>query len=191
MKNNYKKKYIDIKRLSELVPHYLLPKINLLFNKDVPKEPKTANELLIYKAAQIKETNMQQFFHQEFKHFAYDLMRKNKFLKLEFVQNDNGDSAGGQLTQIQRMALYSRKKAEGSKEGFPDVSMYVCNQQLKLRDTFFCEVKKIGAPSEIHISESQLEWFLKLNDMGFSAYITNNPIFFKNVILKEIGEFLK
>jgi hypothetical protein len=182
----YKKEYIDLKQLKKLVPEELLPNINLLFNKDIPKEPNTADELIIYRLAQLNETEIQQYFHKQFNALACELKSLNRFNQLEFVQNDNGDSAGGRLTQGQRIALYRRKKAEGSRAGFPDISMLVFNQQLNLRDTFFCEVKRIGAPSEIHITQEQLDWFLKLNSMGFNAYITNNPTFFKKVILGQI-----
>lgn len=185
----YKQEYIDIKNLDNLVPDYLRCKINLLFNKDVPKTPQTANDLIICRLAQLKETDIQQHFHKEFNALACELKFKNKDSELEFVQNDNGDTAGGNLTQIQRIVLYKRKKAEGSKKGFPDVSMYLFNPSIKLRDTVFCEVKKIGAPSEIHLTQEQLDWFLKLNGMGFDAYITNNPTFFKEVVLKEIRKF--
>ena len=64
--------------------------------------------------------------------------------------------------------------------------MYFYSAKLNLRDTVFCEVKRIGAPSEIHLTEEQLDWFLKLNSMGFNAYIINNPIFFRDVVLKQI-----
>ena len=67
-----------------------------------------------------------------------------------------------------------------------DISMYLYSAKLNLRDTVFCEVKRIGSPSEIHLTKEQLDWFLKLNSMSFDAYITNNPIFFKDVVLKEI-----
>jgi hypothetical protein len=116
---------------------------------------------------------------------------RHKFNELEFVQNDNGDTAGGSLTQIQRMVLYKRKKAEGSRKGFPDCSMLLFNQGLNLRDTIFCEVKKIAAQSSIHIREEQLELFLKLNGMGFKSYITNNPIFFRDKVLGEVRNFFK
>lgn len=186
MKNNYKKEYINLKELPNLVPKELLPNINLLFNKDIPKTPNTGDELIIYRLAQLKETDMQQHFHKEFNAFACEIKAKNKFNKLHFVQADNGDTAGSSLTQIQRMVLYKRKKAEGSKKGFCDVMMLIYSASLNLRDAFFCEVKKIGAPSEIHLTKEQLDWFLELNSMGFNAYITNNPIFFRDVVLGEI-----
>jgi len=78
------------------------------------------------------------------------------------------------------------------RKGFPDISIYLYSANVNLRDTVFCEVKRIGAPSEIHLTEEQLNWFLKLNSMGFNSYITNNPIFFKDVVLKEIkSNFIK
>ena len=193
--NNYKKKpvianktteYIDLKNIDKLVPKELLHKINFLFNKDIPKEPKTPNDLLIYRLSQLKESDMQQYFYKQVVLLQYELKQLNKFNELEFVQNDNGDTAGGQLSQGQRIALYKRKKAEGSRKGFPDISMYFYSAKLNLRDTVFCEVKRIGAPSEIHLTEEQLDWFLKLNSMGFNAYIINNPIFFRDVVLKQI-----
>jgi hypothetical protein len=182
----YKNEYIDIKNIDKLVPKELLHKINLLFNKDVAKEPKTPNELLIYRLSQLKESDMQQYFYKQAVLLQYELKQLNKFNELEFVQNDNGDTAGGQLSQGQRISLYKRKKAEGSRKGFPDISIYLYSANVNLRDTVFCEVKRIGAPSEIHLTKEALDWFLKLNSMGFNAYITNNPIFFRDVILKEI-----
>jgi len=193
--NYYKKKpvianktteYIDLKNIDKLVPKEFLHKINFLFNKDIPKEPKTPNELLIYRLSQLKESDMQQYFYKQAVLLQYELKQLNKFNELEFVQNDNGDTAGGQLSQVQRISMYKRKKAEGSRKGFPDVSMYFYSAKLNLRDTAFCEVKRIGSPSEIHLTKEQLDWFLKLNSMTFNAYITNNPIFFKDVVLKEI-----
>jgi len=178
--------YIDLKNIDKLVPKEFVHKINFLFNKDIPKEPKTPNELLIYRLSQLKESDMQQYFYKQAVLLQYELKQLNKFNELEFVQNDNGDTAGGQLSQGQRIALYKRKKAEGSRKGFPDISMYFYSAKLNLRDTAFCEVKRIGSPSEIHLTKEQLDWFLKLNSMTFNAYITNNPIFFKDVVLKEI-----
>lgn len=185
----YKQETVDVTKLQDLVPSEYLPKINLLFNKDVAKQPNTASELIIHRLAQLKETDIQQHFHKEFNAFACEMRIFNKSNELEFVQNDNGDTAGSKLTGTQRMVLHKRKKAEGSRKGFPDVSMYVSNGQK--RDTVFCEVKKIAAPSAIHLYKEQLEWFLKLNRMGFDAYITNNPTFFREVVLGKIKNILK
>lgn len=188
-KESHIKKSVDVKNLHLLVPEKWLPRINLLFNKDVPKIPNTAAELIIYNLAGKKETNYQQHFHKEFNAMAAELKMLHKDNELEFVQNDNGDTAGGQLSQIQRMVLYKRKKAEGSKHGFQDISLYFYNAKTQQNGIILCEVKKIASPSGIHLREDQLEWFLKMNKMGFKAYITNNPIFFRDVILKEIRNY--
>lgn len=190
MVKNNEQKFIDLKELDSLVPKEWRNRINLLFNKDIPKQPNTADDLIVTRLATLKETDMQQFFHKSFNLLASELKFGNKNLELEFVQNDNGDTAGGSLTQIQRMVLYKRKKAEGSKKGYPDCSLYFAKPNY-YPQTIFCEVKKIAAPSGINLREEQLEWFLKLNKMGFKAYITNNPTFFRNVILKEIKDFMR
>ena len=95
------------------------------------------------------------------------------------------------LTQNQRMAFYARKKAEGFKSGFPDLQILLYNNSINLRDTMYLELKRVDAPSGIHLTEEQLEWFVKLNNIGYNSYITNNPIFFRDVVLKEIKDFFK
>lgn len=185
-----KQKFVDLKELDNLVFKEWRNRINLLFNKDIPKIPSNADELIIYRMAQVNESEIQQHFHKEANALACELKAKNKFNELEFVQIDNGDTAGGKLTEIQRMVLYKRKRAEGSKKGFPDIMIPHYSAKLNYRDVVYCEVKKIGAPSEIHLTEEQLNWFIKLNSMGFKSYITNNPIFFKETILKEIKDFM-
>ena len=177
----YKKEVIDIKKLDEITPSNLRGKINLLFNKDIPKNPNTANERIIERLSKVSESHLQQHFYKEFNLLACEAKFKNKDLELEFVQNDNGDTAGGSLTQIQRIALYKRKKVEGSKAGYPDISIIATGG-----NTIYCEVKKITTPSAIHLTKEQFDWFLKLNRMGFDAYITNNPTFFKEVILEKV-----
>lgn len=187
MKN--KRDIIDLKELHNLVPKEYLDNINLLLNRNVPKELKTTDELLIYRLSKLKETDVQQYFHKQVILLDYEVKRINKLNQIHFVQIDNGDTAGGQLSQLQRMALYKRKKAEGSKKGFSDsmILFEACN--IKYRDVVFCEIKKIAAPSGIHITEEQLKWFIILNEMGFNAYITNNPIFFRDVVLKKIKDY--
>jgi hypothetical protein len=184
-----KREVIDVKDLPKLVPSEYLPKINLLFNKDVPKEPKTADELLIYRLAQLKESDMQQYFNKQVIALDYEVKQLNKLNQIHFVQIDNGDGAAGNLTNNQRLALLSRKKAEGSKKGFSDLMILFEACNIRYRDIVFCEAKKIAAPSGIHITEEQLKWFIILNDMGFDAYITNNPIFFRDVVLKKIKNY--
>ena len=57
--SNYEKKTIDVKNLKNLVDADYLPKINLLFNKDIPKEPKTPDELMLFRFAGLKESEIQ------------------------------------------------------------------------------------------------------------------------------------
>lgn len=187
MKN--KRDIIDLKELHNLVPKEYFGNINLLFNRNISKEPKTTDELLIYRLSKLKETDVQQYFHKQVVLLDYEVKRINKLNQIHFVQIDNGDTAGGQLSQLQRMALYKRKKAEGSKKGFSDsmILFEACN--IKYRNVVFCEIKKIAAPSGIHITEEQLKWFITLNEMRFDAYITNNPIFFRDVVLKKIKNY--
>jgi len=52
--SDYHKKTIDVKNLKNLVDADYLPKINLLFNKDIPKEPKTPDELMLFRFAGLK-----------------------------------------------------------------------------------------------------------------------------------------
>lgn len=184
------KKNINLKELSNLIPKEHLPKINLLFNKDIPKTPKNADELLLTRFANLKETDIQKYFYKEIQYLAVEAVKKNKFNYLEAVKNDNGDAVVSKLTQNQRMAFYARKKAEGFKSGFPDLTILLYSCSMNLRDTMYLELKKIGAPSAIHLTEDQLEWFIKLNNVGFNCYITNNPIFFRDVVIKEIKNSL-
>lgn len=183
-------KKIDIKELINLAPKEHLPKINLLYNKDIPKEPKTPDDLLLVRFAKLSESDIQKYFYQQIKILAIEASSKNKFHYLEAVKNDNGDAIVTRLSENQKRAFYMRKKAEGFKSGFPDLTILSYSALLNLRDTTYLEVKKINAPSAISLTEEQLNWFVKLNNAGFDSYITNNPIFFKNVILKQIEKKL-
>ena len=189
--NDYHKKTIDVKNLKNLVDADYLPKINLLFNKDIPKEPKTSDELMLFRFAGLKESEIQKYFYSQIRNLGIEIMSKNKLNFIEAVKNDNGDAVVSKLTQNQRMAFYARKKAEGFKGGFPDLTILLFNSRLCLRDTMYLELKRIDAPSGIHLTEEQLDWFVKLNNMGYNSYITNNPIFFRDVVLKEIRNFFE
>lgn len=179
----HERKLVDLSTLDQITPPQWRGRINLLFNKDIPKTPRNADELLIYGMAKKSESEMQQFFVREFESMASEVSFRNKNTKFKIYQNDNGDSSGGNLTQIQRIVLYKRKKAEGSKAGIPDLSLVWSGANMN-----YCEVKKITAPSGIHLSEDQFKCFLELNEMGFTSYITNNPVFFKKVILEGIKD---
>lgn len=187
----FEKKIIDVKNLKNLVDSDYLPKINLLFNKDIPKEPKTPDELMLFRFASLKESEIQKYFFSQIRNLGIEIMNKNKFDFMEAVKNDNGDAVVSKLTENQRMAFYARKKAEGFKGGFPDLTIFLYNSRICLRDTIYLELKRIDAPSGIHLTEEQLDWFVKLNNMGYNSYITNNPIFFRDVVLKEIRNFFR
>ena len=189
--SDYHKKTIDVKNLKNLVDADYLPKINLLFNKDIPKEPKTPDELMLLRFAGLKESEIQKYFFSQIRNLGIEIMSKNKLNFMEAVKNDNGDAVVSKLTDNQRMAFYARKKAEGFKGGFPDLTILLFNSRLCLRDTMYLELKRIDAPSGIHLTEEQLVWFVKLNNMGYNSYITNNPIFFRDVVLKEIRNFFE
>lgn len=186
---DYKKEIIDLSELPELVPAEYLSKINIVVNKDIPKEPKKSTDLALHHFQKLNEGEIQTNFCRMVDELNFELQNKNKFSRAHAVQIDNGDSAGGSLTQIQRINLYKRKKREGSKSGFPDFMIPYFISNLNIHNTIYVEVKRIAAPSGIKISKDQLKWFLELNKMGFNSYITNNPIFFKEVILKEIRNF--
>lgn len=187
----FEKKIIDVKNLKNLVDPDYLPKINLLFNKDIPKEPKTPDELMLFRFANLKESEIQKYFFSQIQNLAIEIMSKNELDFMEAVKNDNGDAVVSKLTENQKRAFYARKKAEGFKGGFPDLTIFLYNSRLWLRDTMYLELKRIDAPSGIHLTEEQLDWFVKLNNMGYNSYITNNPIFFRDVVLKEIRNFFK
>ena len=186
----FEKKIIDVKNLKNLVSSDYLPKINLLFNKDIPKEPKTPDELMLFRFANLKESEIQKYFFSQIQNLGIEIS-KNDFDFMEAVKNDNGDAVVSKLTENQRMAFYARKKAEGFKGGFPDLTIFLYNSRICLRDTIYLELKRIDSPSGIHLTEEQLDWFVKLNKMGYNSYITNNPIFFRDVVLKEIRNFFK
>ena len=189
--SDYHKKTIDVKNLKNLVDPDYLPKINLLFNKDIPKEPKTPDELMLLRFAGFKESDIQKYFYSQIRNLGIEIRSKNNPNFMEAVKNDNGDAVVSKLTDNQRMAFYARKKAEGFKGGFPDLTILLFNSRLCLRDTMYLELKRIDAPSGIHLTEEQLDWFVKLNNMGYNSYITNNPIFFRDVVLKEIRNFFE
>ena len=189
--SNYEKKTIDVKNLKNLVDADYLPKINLLFNKDIPKEPKTPDELMLFRFANLKESEIQKYFFSQIRNLGIEIMSKNKLNFMEAVKNDNGDAVVSKLTDNQRMAFYARKKAEGFKGGFPDLTIFLFNSRICLRDTMYLELKRIDAPSGIHLTEEQLDWFVKLNNMGYNSYITNNPIFFRDIVLKDIKNFFE
>lgn len=130
----------------------------------------------------LKETQIQQACVRMVKSYALTL---KKDCKVKFIQIDNG----GKLTDWGRI----RKFQEGTYSNFCDAMIIVSKR--KQNKIIFVEFKRIASKSGIvgdekHF-ESQLKEIEDLQESGFSAYITNNTIFFENVILEEIKDFFK
>lgn len=166
----------------------------LIINSDIKalrnKMRLTPDELSIINHDGVLESDIQQRACAATKRLML-YVPKNKNLK--FIQIDNGDSAIGKLTSLQRMALIRRKKAEGTCRHFPDAMILAsCNGELRV---WFVEFKRVGTKSQIEGDkehfQAQLEMIDELREMGASAYITNNLVFFEKVILKEVKDFLK
>ena len=163
----------------------------LLQNKDLPNLKKATRfstyelELVNHKGK--KETFIQQACVRLIKACAASLPKGSS---LKFIQIDNGgkQSAGGRM----------RKYCEGTYACFPD-AMIIATKNGKSK-VFFVEFKRVDSQSAImgeknkitgrhdHF-EDQLEEIESLVESGFSAYMTNNTVFFKNVIIEQIMEF--
>lgn len=150
----------------------MLKNTPIIFNSDIKSLEKKGSlsfdEMLLLKLGQnCLETKIQQACHNIFRSEYMD----NNAL---FVQIDNGG----------KMSIYQKrkKKAEGTKAGFPDVML------IRKNKVAFVEFKRIGSPSSIDVRQDQLvfnDW-LKCNE--FNCYITNNPVYFKEVILNEFKQ---
>lgn len=167
--------------------------INLIYNKDIAALEKrgslTPDELKLVRLKGAKESIIQQHCHTLFNELAMQLEKRFGKKVAVFVQMDNGDTSAGSLKPHQRMALFKRKKAEGSKKGFPDVSLFLgspCGQRNK---SIFIEFKRMGTPSQIDLTDEQIFYNNWLNEVGFDAYITNNVVFFETEILKKVKQF--
>jgi hypothetical protein len=158
----------------------------LLQNKDIKAVEKLnilkTSDLAIIRHKGLKETQIQQSCVRMIKSYALTL---KKDCRVKFIQIDNG----GKLTDWGRI----RKFQEGTYSNFCD-AMIIFSKGDRNR-TIFVEFKRIGSKSEIIGDEEHFENQLKeiedLQESGFSAYITNNIIFFENVILEEIKDFFK
>lgn len=138
-------------------------------------------ELEILNHRGLKETIIQQKCHELIKYKARTLPAK---CKLKFIAVDNG----GKMGIGQRI----KKAKEGTVAGMTDSLIFASNgTDAKV---WAVEFKRVGSKSEIlgdkkHFQD-QLDIINEFNDMGISAYMTNNIIFFENVIFKEIEDFL-
>lgn len=150
----------------------------IIYNKDIKglekKDTLTTDEMILLRLG----NSCLEKVIQETCHNMFNL----KFEEGIFVAIDNGDTAGGKLEPYKRIVLYKNKKKLGTKSGFSDVML------IRKGKVAFVEFKRIGCPSQIDIKPEQLDYQKQLQDMGFKAYITNNPVYFNNVILKEFAE---
>lgn len=173
-----------------MLDKYLNLEINnykaLLQNKDIAAVEKLdtlkTSDLAIIRHKGLKETQVQQSCVRTIKNYALTL---KKDCKVKFIQIDNG----GKLTDWGRI----RKFQEGTYSNFCDAMIIV--SKGKQNKIIFVEFKRIASKSGIVGDEKHFENQLKeiedLQESGFSAYITNNTIFFENVILEEIKDFFK
>jgi len=159
--------------------------INLIYNKDIKeienKDSITPNEMTLLPLKNALETKIQQYCHNIFKQLSFDLERKYGKKVVEFVQMDNGGKMG--------FAQKAKKKAEGTKAGMPDVSLFCGSPYGQYSKVILVEFKRMGITNEKCISEEQRYYHDWFNSIGFKAYITNNPIFFRDVICKEVTDF--
>lgn len=167
----------------------------LIYNSDIKflskKDSITADEMLLIPFHNALETKIQTYCHNLLKTLAFDLERKYNKKVVEFVQFDNGDTSAGKLKPNQAKALFSRKKREGSKRGFFDSGIFMGTPCGKHSKVILVEFKRIGSPSQIHITPEQQNYHDWFNSIGFEAHITNNPLYFREVILKSVRDFYK
>lgn len=154
----------------------------LIYNKDIKKLEKidglTPDEWQLVTLHNALETKIQQICHNIFNNTILSNINNNKIA--EFVQVDNG----GKLKPCGKI----RKYKEGTKKGWPDV--FLIFGKKGYNKIIFIEFKRIGCLSSVQITPEQQYYHDWLNGIGFTTYITNNPIFFKNVICKEVTDFL-
>ena len=155
----------------------------LIYNSDIEalseKSSITPDEMLLFPLHNALETNIQQICHNLFKRLAFDLECKYKKKVAEFIQIDNGGSA--------KSSTRLRKFCEGTKSGFCDTEILLGNG--KQTKNIYVEFKKIDEPKKVVIKKKQQYYHDWLNSIGFEAHITNNPLYFREVILKSVRDF--
>lgn len=152
----------------------------LIYNKDI----KESGNAFLMQFINAKESTIQQFCKREIDclNSALKIQYKLKDDLIKFVHIDNGGKSG-----IQHKI---KKKREGTEEGFPDVMIIVSNLDKSKRLTMFLEFKRIGTPSQIHITDKQYYYNKWLSDAGFYARIINNPLLFRTEIIAKIQQFI-
>lgn len=128
------------------------------------------------------ETKVQSAFKNIIETLNREIQYK-KLGKIEFRQNDNGAA----LSPAGKM----RKHREGTVTGMLDATIYVWSERKKSNKTWLVEVKRVGSPAQIKISKEQLGQIELFKNMNYPAYLTNNTVYFKEVVCKEIMEFVE
>jgi len=113
-----------------------------------------------------------------------------------FFQIDNGNNGATAGAKI-------RKWQAGTVAKMPDVGILVFSKKRGTAKTIFCEFKKVDTEAGVKGSaespsalrkklhfEGQLAMQERLRGMGFSVHLTNNTVYCKQVILKEIMDFI-
>ena len=113
-----------------------------------------------------------------------------------FYQIDNGANGASVGEKM-------KKWQAGTVGKMPDNGILVFCKKSGIATTIFCEFKRVGTEAAIKGSnesksalktklhfEGQLAIHERLRGMGFSVHLTNNTVYCKEVILKEIMDFI-
>lgn len=152
----------------------------LIYNKDI----KESGNVFLAPFINCLESNIQKFCKREIDclNSAIKMQHKLKDDLIKFVHIDNGGKSG--------IRHKINKKLEGTEEGFPDVIIIASNLDKSSKLTMFLEFKRIGTPSQIHITDKQYYYNKWLSATGFYATIINNPLFFRMEIIAKIQKFI-
>lgn len=161
--------------------------ISLLYKDDIlklcNKNVQIKDDYFLSLFYQALETKVQQACHTMFNQLAFEYERKFGKKVMEFVQIDNGGKMG--------FRQKAKKKAEGTKSGMPDTILFCGSPCGLYSQVILVEFKRIDVPSKIKISPEQQYYHNWFNSIGIKSHITNNPIFFRDVILKDVREFFE
>ena len=118
-------------------------------------------------------------------------------LKLSWRDSNNdfiiAQRENAAATKFQRI----KRAREGSHAKMPDLDIFLGNG--KETKAIFIECKRVESPSVICGSNKQtkehyikqIECHERLRKMGFSVYLTNNPVYVRRVICEEIRQFFR
>lgn len=151
----------------------------IIYNKDI----KASNNPWLLPLVSANESKIQQTCKRFFDTYASSIEMQYKRKLLEFVHIDNGSKSG--------IRHKIRKKAEGTRAGFPDVMIIASKPDYSQRMVMFLEFKRISTPSSIKIKDNQINYVNWLSTIGFEAMVLNNPLYFeKHILLDRIQNFI-